>query len=131
VLVYWDWAATPQSSSNSPTFRGISLGGINIIKPPQTSLRVLLSEYCGTIGSPSYACQPYLTVLRLHLFCDYRNYTSTSQANHNFPNFSLTNMKFPDFSRYSRCEGHLETGLYSLISILDLEVNLDQLTLIV
>ena len=31
------------------------------------------------------------------LFCDYRNCSSTPLANHNFTNFSLTNVKFPDF----------------------------------
>jgi len=38
----------------------------------KTCLRVHLSEYCCTIGSPSNACQLYLTVLRLCLLCDYR-----------------------------------------------------------
>jgi len=47
-------------------------------------------------------CQLYLTVLRLCLFCDYHNCSSTPQANYNFPDFSLTNIKFPDFSRYSK-----------------------------
>jgi len=63
-------------------------------------LRVLLSEYCGTICSPSCACQLYLTVLRLCLFCDYHNCGSAPQANYNFLDFSLTNVEFPDFSRW-------------------------------
>jgi len=67
----------------------------------QTGLCVLLREFCGTIGSPPCACQLYLTVLRLCLFCDYRNCGSTPQANHNFPDFSVTNVKLPDFSRFS------------------------------
>jgi len=43
-----------------------------------------------------------ITVLRLCLFCDYDKCGSTPQANHNFPDFSLTNVKFSDFSRFSR-----------------------------
>jgi len=66
----------------------------------QTGLRVLLSEYCGTIGSHSCAWQLYLTVLRLCLFCDYHDCGSTSQANHKFPGL-LPN--FPEFSGFSRC----------------------------
>ena len=42
----------------------------------------------------------------LCLFCDYRNCGSTSQANHNFPDCSLTNGKFPDFSRFFQVAGH-------------------------
>jgi len=77
-------------NSNSQNFPGISLRGINIYytKPPEvykTGLCVLPSEYCGCTGSPSCACQLYLTVLRLSLFCDYRNCSSTAQANHNVP----------------------------------------------
>jgi len=58
-----------------------------------------MSEYCGTNGSPSCACQLYLTVLGL--FCDCCNCGRTTQANHsyltfpNFPDFSPTNVKFP------------------------------------
>jgi len=144
-----------QSSSNSSTFPGISHRGVDIystIRGIQTGLRVLLSEYCGSIGSPSCAFQLYLTVLlRLCLFCDYiatvhrlfvpctvhtlldcsyhgqvqgtnsqgyeksRDGTNspgyelsvnrcscgrTEQANHNFLDFSLTNIKFPDFFRF-------------------------------
>jgi len=66
-----------------------------------TGLCVLLSEYCGDIDSPPCARQVYLTVLRLCLFHDYHNCTSTSQANHNFPDFTVTNVKFPEFSRFS------------------------------
>jgi len=50
------------------------------------------------ISSPSCARQLYLTVLGLCLLCNYINCGSTSQANHNFPDFSLTSAKFPDFS---------------------------------
>jgi len=44
------------------------------------------------ICSPPCACQLYLTVLGLCLFCDYQNCGSRPQANHNFP----------DISRFSR-----------------------------
>ena len=73
-------AATLQSSSNSPTFPGISHARINI-----------------------YAYHLYLTVLGLCLLCDYRNCSTGSmpQASHNFPDFLLTNVKLPDFSRFS------------------------------
>jgi len=57
-----------------------------------TSLCVLLSEYCGIL------CMSAL--LNSRLFYDYRNCGSTSQANHNnFPDFFPTNVKLPDFSR--------------------------------
>jgi len=52
------------------------------------------SEYRGTAGSPSCACQLYLTVLRLCSFCDYRNCGSTPQANNNFPDFFLISLTF-------------------------------------
>jgi len=58
------------------------------------------SECCGTTGSSSCACQLYLTVLRLRLFCDHRNCGTTPQANHNFHDLSVTSVKFPDFSRF-------------------------------
>jgi len=50
----------------SPTFPGISSGGIYIyktIRGIQTGLHVLLSDYCGTMCSPSCARQLHLTVL--------------------------------------------------------------------
>ena len=51
-----------KSSLNSLTFSGISYRGI--IHQRYTDRRnVLLSEYCGTSGSPSCARQVYLTVL--------------------------------------------------------------------
>jgi len=94
-----------QSSSYFLTFPGISNRGINKLLPPEVhryAHTVLLNEYCGTIGRASCACQLYLTILRLCLFCDYRNCGSTPQANHNFPGFSLTNVKFPDLFRFSK-----------------------------
>jgi len=103
--------ATLQLSSNSLTFPGISYRSINIYwttRGIQTGLCVLPSEYCGTIGSPSCACQLYLTELQLCLFRDHLNCGSTPQANHNsltFPNFldiSLANIKFPQFSRFAK-----------------------------
>ena len=44
---------------------------------------------CGTICSPSCACQLYWTVNRLCLFCDHRNCVSTPQVNHNFPDLQV------------------------------------------
>jgi len=112
---YWqlidDRVVTLQVSSNYLTFPGISHRGINIhyiTRGIQTGLHVLLSEYCGTTGSPSCACQLYLTVLRLCLFCDYCNcitcygQTHISPTFRNFPDFYLTNVKFPNFSRFCR-----------------------------
>ena len=89
--------------SHSPalvTFPTLLTKALTFIKLPesraiQTCLRVLLSQYCGTNGSPS--CARQLNVLRLSLLCDYRNCGSTPQANHNFLDFSLTNVKLPDF----------------------------------
>jgi len=79
-------------------------------QPP--GLRLLLSEHYGTICCPSCACQLHLTVLWLRLFCDYHNCGITARANHNFPYFSLTisnfpdlfmtNVKFPEISRFYR-----------------------------
>ena len=63
--------------------------------------RNLLREYYDIICSPSCACQLYLTVLRLCLFCDYRDCGSIPHTNHNFPDH-LTNVKFPDFLGFSR-----------------------------
>jgi len=75
--------------------------------------------YCGTSGSPSCACQLYLTVLRLHLFWDYRNCSSISQVNHNFPDFFLTIVTFSDFSRFSsRGPRHLK--LFQSVIIINL-----------
>jgi len=42
-------------------------------------------------------------MLGLCLFCDYCNCSSSPRANHNFPDFSLTDVKFPDFSGFIRC----------------------------
>jgi len=70
----------------------------------QTGLCVLPSEYCGTICSPSCAYQLYLTVLGLYLFCDDHRQTTifvSSPRLFNFPDFSLTNLKFPDFSWFT------------------------------
>ena len=50
----------------------------------------LLSEYYGTIVSPSSACQLYLTVLRLCLFCDL-HITGKPQ----FPWIFLISLTFP------------------------------------
>jgi len=58
----------------------------------------ILWQYCSSLPS---ACRLYLTVLKLCLFCDYRNCGTTQQANHSFPDFSLTNVKLPEFSRFS------------------------------
>ena len=94
------------------TFPGISLKGVNIYpitRGIQTDQCVLLSEYCGTIGSPSSPYRLYLTVLSLCLFCDYCNCSSTQQTTTipptflNFPDFSLISVEIPDFSRFSRC----------------------------
>ena len=79
------------SPHHSPTFPGISPRSPDIdwtTRGIQTGQRVLLSEHYATICSPSCACQLYLTVLRLCLFRDHRNYGSTSQVSHNFPDFS-------------------------------------------
>jgi len=38
------------------------------IKPPEIYVRVVRTEYCGTIGSPSSACQLYLTVTQVVYF---------------------------------------------------------------
>jgi len=64
------------------------------LEPTPHTLSVLLSKYRGTTGSPSCACEVehYLVVLRLCLFCDYRNSGSAAQANNNFPQL------FSDFS---------------------------------
>jgi len=117
ILIMWLWRDFSsvftcfqgiQSSSNSSTFPGISHRGINSYQTTrgiQSGLPIVLSKYCGTIGSPSCACK---LMFMLCLFCDYRNCGSTSQANHsfmlfpNFPDFSLTNVKFPDCFRFSR-----------------------------
>ena len=78
-------ADTSSTYTNSLILPGISGGyfseALIFIKPRA----VLLSEYCGTICSLSCACQLYSTVLRLCLFCDYRNCNSTPQVKHNFP----------------------------------------------
>ena len=41
------------------------------------------------------------SVLRLCLFCDYRNCGSSAQANQSFPDFSLTNVKFPKVGNFT------------------------------
>ena len=61
------------------------------IKPSQVYKQAyvqLLNEYCGTVCSLPCACQLYLTVLRLCLFCDYHNCGSIAEEKHNFPDFS-------------------------------------------
>jgi len=50
------------SSSNFQLFQVFPMEALIFIESPeayrlQTGLHVLLSEYCGTIGSPSSACQ--------------------------------------------------------------------------
>jgi len=72
------------------------------VKPPKGTQRgpcVLPSEQCGTICSPSCACQLYLTVIRLNV-----HFVTIviAVAHHNFTDFSLTNVKFLDFSRFFR-----------------------------
>ena len=55
-------------------------------------LHVRRSVYHGTTGSPSCACQLYLTVwLYLRLFCDYRNCEGKSR----FPGLFLISQTFP------------------------------------
>jgi len=73
------------------TFPGISHRRSDIYyttRGIQTGQSVLLSEYCGTIGSPSCACQLYLTVHGSCSFCHYRNCVTTGK-----PQFSWL---FPD-----------------------------------
>jgi len=60
-----------------------------------------LSEYYGTIGSPSCACQLYLTVLRYVYFVTITTMVAPNKE---------TNEKFPDFSRFS-CEPREITAL--------------------
>jgi len=67
----------------------------------QTDLCVLLSEYYGTICSPSYTYQLYLTLLRLCLFCIYRNCSSTDRQI-SFPEIFPDQCEIPDFPRFSR-----------------------------
>jgi len=94
-----------QSSSNSLTFlwffEVFLTEASTFTKPPEVYRQSYVYSWVN-ICSPSCACQLYLTVLGFCLFCDYRNCGSTSQTSHNFPDFSVTNVKFPDFSRLSR-----------------------------
>jgi len=98
--ILYDKVATLQSSSNSPTFPGI-----------QTGLRVILSKYCGIICDPSCACMS--TFLNSTPVPVYLVIIATAVAQHsqitisrtfpNFPDFSLTDVKFPDFVRFPGC----------------------------
>ena len=55
--------------------------------------------HCCTTASPPCACQLYLTVLGLCLFCDYCNCDSTPQFHRLFP----TNVKLPDLWLDTHC----------------------------
>jgi len=86
---YTHSVATLQTSSNCPTFPGISPRGINIYyttRAIQTDLRVCVGEYCGKIGSPSCAYQLHLpgSVYSLRL---YHNCSSKPRSNHYFSDF--------------------------------------------
>jgi len=63
---------------------------VGFSRPTGLHVHVLISDIVALLAVHLDACQVYLTVLGLHLFCDYRN-CGTTQANHNFPDFSLTN----------------------------------------
>ena len=67
----------------------------------QTGLRVLLSEYCGTVDSPSRACQLNSTQV---MFILWLSQLRTAVAHHRQTTISLT---FPwpmsDFTRFFRC----------------------------
>jgi len=93
------------ASSNSQNFSGQR--GIRFTDRPTCTTEWILWHYLQSIMWMS----TWLNVLRLCLFCDYRNCSSTSQANHSFPDFSLTNVKFPDFSTFTRWVTTLEDML--------------------
>ena len=91
--------ATLQSRSNSLTFPGIFQVFLSeaLIKPPEVYRKAYVYSWVNNeaLLAVHVVCQLHLTVLRLSLFCDYRNCGSTAQANHNFPDFSPTNVNFP------------------------------------
>ena len=73
------------------------------IKPPEVYRHACVYAWVNTEALfVAHLVHVNFRVIRLCLFCDYHNCHSTPQANHNFQDFSLTNVKFPDFSRFSR-----------------------------
>jgi len=94
---------TLQSSSIPWLVQVFLTEALIFIKPPQvyrqTYVSWILYHYWQSI-----LCMSTFTagLLELCLFREYCNCSTTLQVNQNFPDFSMTNGKFPEFSRFSR-----------------------------
>jgi len=98
--------ATFQSSSNSSDVYDIPATIYKWLKENMiTTMWIGKISFCAllwqSITLKSSALNRTQTV-RLCLFCDHRNRGNTPQAKHISPDFSLTILKFPEFSRFSR-----------------------------